>query len=60
MGTIEQGVSQAVEICLKVQPGEKALIITDQQTIEIGFALKAAIEKIVCRAELQSEKGQPR
>lgn len=46
MGTIEQGVKQAVENCLKVQPGEKALIITDRQTIEIGFALKAAIEKI--------------
>jgi len=46
VGTIEQGVKQAVENCLKVQPGEKALIITDQQTIEIGSALKAAIEKI--------------
>ncbi len=46
MGTIEQGVKQAVENCLKVQPGEKALVITDEQTIEIGSALKAAIEKI--------------
>ena len=46
MGTIEQGVKQAVENCLKVRPGEKALIITDQQTVEIGSALKAAIEKI--------------
>ncbi len=46
MGTIEQGVNQAVENCLKVQAGEKALIITDQKTIEIGSALKAAIEKI--------------
>jgi len=46
MGTIEQGVKQAVENCLKVRPGEKALIITDQQTVEIGSPLKAAIEKI--------------
>jgi len=46
VGTIEQGVNQAVENCLKIQPGEKALIITDEQTIEIGSALKAAIEKI--------------
>ena len=46
MGTIEQGVSQAVENCLKVQPGEKAVIITDRQTIEIGSALRAAIERI--------------
>ncbi|MHC4745080.1 MAG: aminopeptidase [Planctomycetota bacterium] len=46
MGTIEQGVKQAVENCLRVQPGEKALIITDEQTMEIGLALKAAIEEI--------------
>lgn len=45
MGTIEQGVKQAVENCLKVRAGEKALVITDEQTIEIGSALKAAIEK---------------
>jgi leucyl aminopeptidase (aminopeptidase T) len=51
VGTIEQGVSQAVENCLKVQPGEKALIITDQQTIEIGSALRAAIEKIAGEVE---------
>jgi len=46
VGTIEQGVKQAVENCLKVQRGEKAMIVTDRQTIEIGLALKAAIEKI--------------
>ncbi len=51
MGTIEQGVRQAVENCLKVQPGEKALVITDKQTIEIGSALKAAIEKITGEVE---------
>jgi aminopeptidase len=51
VGTIEQGVRQVVENCLKVQPREKALIITDQQTIEIGSALKAAIEKIAGEVE---------
>jgi len=51
MGTIEQGVKQAVENCLKVQPGEKALIITDMQTIEIGSALNAAIERIAGKVE---------
>jgi len=51
MGTIEQGVKQAVENCLKVMPGEKALIITDLQTIEIGSALKAAIERIAGEVE---------
>lgn len=46
MGTIEQGVKQAVENCLRVKVGEKAVVITDKETIEIGSALKAAIEKI--------------
>jgi hypothetical protein len=30
---IKQGVRQAVENCLKVQPGEKALVITNDETI---------------------------
>ena len=46
MGTIEQGVKQAVENCLRVKAGEIAVIITDNETIEIGSALKKAIEKI--------------
>jgi len=47
MGTIKQGVKQAVENCLKVKAGERAMVITDAQTIEVGSALKAAIERIV-------------
>jgi len=46
VGTIEQGVKQAVENCLRVKAGENAMVITDIQTIEIGSALKAAVEKI--------------
>ena len=46
MGTIEQGVKQAVENCLRVKAGEKAVVITDKETFKIGSALKAAIEKI--------------
>jgi aminopeptidase len=46
MGTIEQGVKQAVENCLKVKAGENVVIITDTETMEIGSALKIAIEKI--------------
>ena len=46
MGTIEQGVQQAVENCLTVKEGEKAVVITDAETLEIGSALKTAIEKI--------------
>ena len=60
MGTIEQGVKQAVENCLKVRPGENALIITDKRTVEIGSALKAAIEKIARRTQffLMEDFGQ--
>ena len=46
MGTIEQGVKQAVENCLRVEAGESAVIITDKETIEIGSALKTAIKDI--------------
>jgi len=46
VGTIEQGVKQAVENCLRVKAGEMVVIITDKETIEIGSALKSAIEKI--------------
>jgi len=51
VGTIEQGVKQAVNICLKVKAGEKAVIITDKETFEIGSALKAAIEKITDKVQ---------
>jgi leucyl aminopeptidase (aminopeptidase T) len=51
MGTIEQGVKQAVENCLRVEAGERAVIITDTQTREIGLALKAAIEKVARKTQ---------
>jgi aminopeptidase len=51
MGTIEQGVKQAVENCLKVKAGEKAVVITDKETFEVGSAMKAAIEKIAGRVQ---------
>ncbi|HUV62392.1 MAG TPA: aminopeptidase [Sedimentisphaerales bacterium] len=46
MGTIEQGVKQAVENCLKVKAGERSAVITDTETVEIGSALNSAIERI--------------
>jgi aminopeptidase len=46
MGTIQQGVKQAIENCLKVKKGENVVIITDRQTLEIGTALRTAVEKI--------------
>ena len=51
MGSIEEGVKQAVENCLKVKPGESAVIITDAETVEIGSAIKAAIEKITAEVK---------
>ena len=52
MGTIEQGVKQAVENCLRVKTGERAVIITDRQTFDIGSALKIAIEKIAGETQM--------
>lgn len=52
MGTIEQGVKQAVENCLRVKTDEKAVIITDRETIEIGSAFKTAIEKIAVETQI--------
>ncbi len=46
VGSIEEGVKQAVENCLKVRAGESIVIITDAETVEIGSAIKTAIEKI--------------
>ncbi len=47
MGTIEQGVRQAIDNCLRIQPGERVVIITDRETRKIGDALRVAAEKIV-------------
>jgi len=51
VGSIEEGVKQAVENCLKVKAGENVVIITDTETIEIGSAIKTAIEKIVAEVK---------
>jgi len=44
-GSIEYGAKQAIENCLKVKEGEKLVIITDKETLEIGTALKKAAEE---------------
>ena len=51
MGNIEEGVKQAVEHCLKVKAGENVVIITDAETVDIGSAIKAAIEKITAEVK---------
>jgi leucyl aminopeptidase (aminopeptidase T) len=51
VGSIEEGVKQAVENCLKVKAGENVVIITDAETVEIGSAIKAAIEEITAEVK---------
>ena len=45
MGTIVEGVRQAIDNCLKVKTGETAVIITDRETLGIGSALRKAAEQ---------------
>ena len=51
MGSIEEGVKQAVENCLKVKAGESVVIITDAETVEIGSAIKTAVVKITAEVK---------
>jgi len=44
MGTMAEGVRQAVKNCLRIQAGERVVVITDAQTREIGAAIKDAAE----------------
>jgi aminopeptidase len=44
MGTMEEGVRQAIDNCLKVRAGERMVVITDRETLGIGEALRAAAE----------------
>ena len=52
MGTIQEGVKQAVDNCLRVQANEQVVIITDKQTNEIGSALKEYISNITENIQL--------
>ncbi|MBP7051612.1 MAG: aminopeptidase [Phycisphaerae bacterium] len=45
MGTLEEGVRQAIDNCLKVKKGDKVVVITDRESLEIGSGLRAAAEK---------------
>ncbi|MBN1359669.1 MAG: aminopeptidase [Sedimentisphaerales bacterium] len=51
MGTLADGVRQAVENCLKVKAGERAVIITDTETRRIGDALRTAVREITERID---------
>lgn len=45
MGTIAEGVRQAIDNCLKVKAGEQVVVVTDRETFGIGSALRTAAEK---------------
>lgn len=42
---LEEGARNAVFTCLEVQPDERAVLITDRETLEIGAALASQLEK---------------
>ena len=46
MGSLEQGASNAVSVCMGLKPGEKVLIVTDRAQKEVGEALRREAERI--------------
>jgi len=44
MGDLKEGVRQVVENCLKIQPGEKVVVITDEETLGIGTLIAFAAQ----------------
>jgi len=45
-GTLEYGAMQAIENCIKLKPEEKLVLITDEETMKIGDAVKKAAQKV--------------
>jgi leucyl aminopeptidase (aminopeptidase T) len=52
MGTIAEGVKQALENCLRVRSGDEAVLITDEATRTIGEALRAGLAKATERVHV--------
>jgi leucyl aminopeptidase (aminopeptidase T) len=48
MGSLAEGVEQVVTTCLRIEKGEKVVIITDRETLRIAQALRDRIEKAGC------------
>jgi aminopeptidase len=40
------GARNAVNVCLRIQPGERVCVITDERTLEIAAAIVAELEKL--------------
>lgn len=43
--SIEDGIKVVVNTCMKIQPGEKVVIITDDQTMDIGKKLRKEVSE---------------
>ena len=46
MGTLSEGAKNAVEVCMAVRKGERVLILTDRETLDVGEALSNAANKV--------------
>lgn len=44
MGTMKEGIRQAIDNCLKITKGDDVVVITDRQTFDIGSGLRTAAE----------------
>jgi aminopeptidase len=42
---LQEGARQAILNCLRVEPGESVVVITDQKTMEVGEALRDAVHQ---------------
>jgi aminopeptidase len=46
---LTEGARNAVDVCLRIQPGEKVTLITDEVSLEIGASLAAELHRLGCR-----------
>lgn len=46
MGSLEFGAQQAVLKCIRLQPGENVVLITDKECLEIGKALEDVVKQV--------------
>lgn len=46
--SFQQGARNAVTTCLRIQPGEKVTVITDEATMEIAAAIAVELDRLGC------------
>jgi leucyl aminopeptidase (aminopeptidase T) len=47
--SFQQGARNAVITCLRIQPGEKVTVITDEATMEIAASIAVELDRLGCR-----------